>query len=72
MVSLWIATNFCSYFQLLVVFMSSEYEQDEAHRTTFVYAKDVLQKPFVIVTVGDDAWKDTELGCAIGPQEVST
>ena len=51
--------------------MSREYEMDEAHRTMFLYAKDVLQKPFVIVTVGDDAWKDSELGCAIGPQEVS-
>ena len=43
---------------------------DEAYRTTFLYAKDVLQKPYVIVTIGDDAWKDSELGCAIGPQEV--
>ena len=50
--------------------MSRMYEVDEAYRTTFLYAKDVLLKPYVIVTIGDDAWKDSELGCAIGPQEV--
>ena len=56
---------------MMVVFMSVEYEKDDRCRNLFMYARDVLNKPYVIVAVGDSYdWQNTHLGFIIGASEV--
>ena len=52
--------------------MSTEYEKDDRCRNLFLYARDVLNKPYVIIAVGDNLdWQKTHLGFVLGASEVS-
>ena len=56
-------------FQVHVALMSSEYVKDEQCRSLFLYAANTLNKPLVVVAVGNDLnWRETDVGLMIGDE----
>ena len=59
-----------SLFQILLVFMSNEYEKDDKCRSLYIHAKDVLKKPFILVFVGTSKdWQESALGLELTASE---
>lgn len=60
------------YLQLLLLFMSSDFEKDDKCREFCLYAVQSLNKPYVIISVGTNYdWKETHTGLVLGSDKVS-
>ena len=58
------------FFQLMLVFMTNDYESDSILSELFLYCRNVLKKPYIIINYSNDLDWQGSLGMIIGAQEV--